>query len=57
MTPQDLIASLRFKVQHSAKKVAETLEGLAGSSESNELADFGCRVMWPLVRNYGRDFG
>lgn len=59
MTPKDSFAFLRFKVWYSAKKVAKTLEGSSGSCESNELADFGClgfiQVLWPLVRNYGRD--
>lgn len=55
---KDLL-SLRFKEQHSAKKVARTLEGLVGSCDSDELAGFGClaftQVTWLLVRDYGRD--
>jgi len=59
MTPKALIASLRFKMQHSAKKVAKKFEGLSGGCESNELAGFGClalvQVEWQLVRNYRQD--
>lgn len=35
LTCEGFIASLRFKEQRSAKKVAKTLEGLAGSCESH----------------------
>lgn len=59
MAPKVLIASWRFKVWHSAKKVPKTLDGLSGSCESNDLADSGCLALiwvpWPLGRNCGWD--